>query len=357
MLFNYIYVEHRIEKFQQYLDHLVLDVWCKAVDDFNIDFLHSELKEILEEIGSDDSDRKDYLGGPIRRIYDLFKTKLTVAQRQQIALWYVSNNNIEGLCEGNPALAPATYSDIRLINEELEKELKTFYTNLWPNILGLAAVEKRVGSVDEHFRNAFLTQNKMQRCPYCGCREMMGEHHGFRDSYDHYLPKSIYPFNTVNFRNLAPMCDWCNSKYKLAKDPMRHLDPISRKHSGQRRKAFFSYSNMASGISISIKLNADSIENLQPAEIDLQITAPGKEEEVEGWKDIFGIEQRYKAKFCAENDGKYWLVQALDECVNVGSTADEILQKVKRNADASPWAECNFLKKPFLEACKNADLI
>ncbi len=37
-------------------------------------------------------------------------------------------------------------------------------------------------------------------------------------------------------------------------------------------------------------------------------------EEIETWKDVYGIEERYKAKLCGENDGKYWLTQVLDEC-------------------------------------------
>ncbi len=24
------------------------------------------------------------------------------------------------------------------------------------------------------------------------------------EAYDHYLPKSLYPFNSINFRNLVP---------------------------------------------------------------------------------------------------------------------------------------------------------
>src|ERR1700676_1896978 len=50
MLFNYRYVGHSIERFQVYLDHLVKEVWCKATDDFSVDLLHPELREIVLEI-------------------------------------------------------------------------------------------------------------------------------------------------------------------------------------------------------------------------------------------------------------------------------------------------------------------
>ena len=56
-------------------------------------------------------------------------------------------------------------------------------------------------------------------------------------------------------------------------------------------------------------------------------------------------------------DGKYWLVQALDECANAETKPQEILEKIERNAQANPWAEANFLKRPFLLAYQNADLM
>lgn len=91
---------------------------------------------------------------------------------------------------------------------------------------------------------------------------------------------------------------------RLTKDPTRHIDPISRKTGGTRRKAFYSYAAVISGITVSVTLNTKDVTNLLPSEIDLQLTAPGREEEVEAWKDVFGIEERYKAKLCAKNDGR-----------------------------------------------------
>src|ERR1035441_1462629 len=127
MLFNYRYVNHSIEGLQVYLDHLVKKVWCKADGPFSLDLLHPELKLIVEDISNDDSITKDYLDGPIRRIYE----------------------------------------------------------------------------IDAHYK-AFVTENKEGKCPYCGCGDIKGVHHSRRDAYDHFLPKGTYPFNSVNFRNLAP---------------------------------------------------------------------------------------------------------------------------------------------------------
>ena len=69
-----------------------------------------------------------------------------------------------------------------------------------------------------------------------------------------------------------------------------------------------------------------------------------------------GIEQRFRAKFCAENDGKYWLTQVFDEWQEDGKTPADFLGTLARQAASQPYAECNFLKKSFLDACKQVGL-
>jgi hypothetical protein len=70
--------------------------------------------------------------------------------------------------------------------------------------------------------------------------------------------------------------------------------------------------------------------------------------------DVYGIEERYTAKCCCENDGKYWIEQVLDESQNNGKTPQECLSTINRQAELKPFAEVNFLKKPFLAACQRA---
>jgi hypothetical protein len=356
MLFNYRYVNHSIEMFQVYLDHLVKEVWCKATGDFSLDLLHPELKLIVEAIFNDDSITKDHLDGPIRSIYELFKTKLSASQRQQVSKWYDHNNDIEALCACCPDKQPVTYADIRAISVDLETALKDFCKSLFTDVIHLKAVASRIGDIDGHYE-AFITENEEGKCPYCGYGDIKGVHHTRREAYDHYLPKGTYPFNSVNFRNLAPMCNECNSSYKLTKDPTRHIDPISRKTAKDRRKAFYSYATVASGITISVTLKSKDVTNLLPKDIDLLVTAPGREEEVEAWNEVFGIEERYKAKLCAKNDGKAWLGHIVEEAENGGVTRDELLALARRAAERSPYDSANFLKKPFLTACQRASII
>lgn len=67
---------------------------------------------------------------------------------------------------------------------------------------------------------------------------------------------------------------------------------------------------------------------------------------------MFGIEERYKAKCCAKNDGMVWLSRIIEECENYGLTPAKMLEAEIRAAENKPWHDSKFLKKPFLLACQ-----
>jgi hypothetical protein len=345
MLFNYRYVTHNIEKFQSWLDHLVKNVWCRNSGRFSLDLLHPDLKDAVEEIAKDKRIKKDYLAGPIRKIDGLIQGQLSAAQRAQLSTWYDNNNDVEALCGNDPQKAPGTYVDIGAINADLAKELKELCDSLFTEVIQLQAVTSRTAKIDAHY-DAFVRENVENKCPYCGYGDIKGQYNSKREAYDHFLPKHTYPFNSVNFKNLAPMCHECNSSYKLQKDPVQHLN------GGRRRKAFYSYATIASGIAIDLTLATSDIDKLCPSDIILTVTAPGRDEEVESWMEVFGIEERYKAKCCGKNDGMVWLTSVIEESENCGLTPQEMLKAKIRVAENKPWNDCNFLKKPFLLACQ-----
>jgi hypothetical protein len=100
---------------------------------------------------------------------------------------------------------------------------------------------------------------------------------------------------------------WPNALRLAARYPVR-------KTGGARRKAFYSYAAVAPDITVNVTLKCQDVMNLLPDQIDLELSAPGREEEVETWREVFGIEEGYKAKLCAKNDGRAWPV----EIVRVG---------------------------------------
>jgi hypothetical protein len=353
MLFPYHFVpNHTIYTLQKWMDDLFLTVWCVAdpAVDYNIDLLPDDLKAVVMEIFNDAKVTTDYLYGPIEKVYKIFQS-FDQPTKDTLALAYRHNNSVEDLCKQTNGCNPFLYSALTVVHEDLGVELKRFYKALFTDVIGLKAVRDRIGHIDSHYDD-FVTLNDESKCPFCGINGIKGRYVSKRDAYDHFLPKGIYPFNSINFKNLSPMCYDCNSSYKGAKD-LLHRNAV-------RRKAFYPFDAAAvPNIQLSIAFSKADISTLTPADITLTLTSAGQQDEVDSWKDVFGIEERYKAKCLEKNDGLYWFEQATEEFANVqvdlgeGFTKDQWVQQLINSAKRKPYAAGNFIKAKYLEACRN----
>ncbi len=96
---------------------------------------------------------------------------------------------------------------------------------------------------DKHYEEIYNYKEIPHVCPFCGCQPFDAPT-SHREELDHYLAKSKYPFAYSNLRNLVPMCNKCNAKYKHAQD-------ILTKKDGTRRKSFDPYN--CTGIKLSLQ--------------------------------------------------------------------------------------------------------
>ncbi|TGV07714.1 hypothetical protein E4695_08550 [Alcaligenaceae bacterium 429] len=352
MLFTYTYVPHQMEKMQAFIDFIFHEVWCKAPvsGNYSLDlFVESpELHEVMTAFHYDDSSGAAFFSGHVERIYGFFLV-LSDAEISQFQQWYQGNNDLEKVCANDPATQLARYSDVAVKHKDLATQLGTFFKGLYsPSLLKLVALRRKIGDIDDHYRT-FLQSNKAGKCPFCGINDLLGECHNPREAYDHYLPKALYPFNSINFRNLVPACHHCNSSYKTSKDPA--YTPKDPARAVQRRAVFYPYKPAAQSIELQITLQHSDIVKLTPADITLHFGPAAVAEEIGTWKDVYGIEERYKAKLCTESDGKAWLTQVLDEWKELGRDPQDFLQTLALHTKKHPFTDCNFLKKPFLDAC------
>ncbi|MDT8989261.1 hypothetical protein RQP54_00125 [Curvibacter sp. APW13] len=352
MLFPYTYVPHQMEKMQAFIDFIFHEVWCKAPASgpfgLNLFDANAELREVMEAFYYSDAQGADFFYGHVERIYGLFSA-LTSVQINQFQQWYQGNNDLEKVCANDPATHLARYADIAVHHKDLAAQFGTFFKGLYSqSLLNLAALRAKIGDIDDHYQ-AFVSTNTVGKCPFCGIGDIKGAHHSKREAYDHYLPKALYPFNSINFRNLAPACHECNSTYKLSKDPAHN--PAGR------RKAFNPYAPAGHNVQIQVTLQHADIDKMVPADITVQFGPAALAEELDTWQDVYGIEERYKAKLCGENDGKYWLAQVIDECQAYDKQPADILAMRVQQAQSRPYADCNFLRKAFLEACQKIGVL
>ncbi|WP_434728561.1 HNH endonuclease [Pseudomonas soli] len=358
MLFPYTYVPHQMERMQEFINFIFHEVWCKASVsgpfDLNLFAANADLRELMGAFYYSDAKGADFFYGHVERIYGLFSA-LTADQINQLQQWYQGNNDLEKVCAIDPATHLARYVDIAVNHKELAAQLGAFFKGLYSqSLLNLAALRDKIGDIDDHYKT-FVQTNKAGKCPFCGINDLLSEYHTKREAYDHYLPKALYPFNSINFRNLVPACHHCNSSYKTSQNPA--YTPKDPAGVVRRRAVFYPYKTTQHSIELQVVLHQPDIAKLTPADITLLFGPAAVTEELDTWKDVYGIEERYKAKLCGENDGKYWLIQVLDEWKEGGRDTNEFMSALARQVQKRPYADCNFLRKPFLDACKKIGLL
>lgn len=370
MLFNYTYITHDIEKLQGYLDFLFTDVWLFAEGDFDAEKLkkNKELYAIYLELDKVDFDPENakknekgksayFFNSSIEKIYKAFADINDDAFKLELIDYYSNNNNIEEICK-NPKLPVLTYDDLKSKQATLQKELKTFYGNLYGsespfNLSDFGSLKTKL--LPTHYKE-FFSSNKNGKCPFCGIRDLKGIHHTKKEAYDHYIPKGNYPFNSINFKNLAPMCNDCNSSYKGTKSIIGTTT--------NRNKAFYPYSNSNPAITdfkITIDLNSNDILNLEPKDLGLKIESVGFDEEIEAWKRVFGIDERYKALLCNESEGITWFTSIIDgyntaKALGSTLTKEQYLESQIIDAKHIPLSSYGFIKSVFLEKCESMGL-
>ena len=337
MLFKYKKIIHPLDKFQVYIRHLVLDVWCRADRPFTTDLLLPEFAVLVNAMPD------DYLLNPITEIYNDLKRK-PKKFKQLLHDGFRKNNNVEALCEG--IITPLHYSTIKALDKAFAVKLYKFFVNAY-KLLDDTRINANIEGINKHYKMFFGKGANTTVCPFCGISAMLNSENTKREAYDHFFPKETYPFNSVNFENLVPMCHTCNSKYKTRKDP------INIREGGPRRNTFYPFSTLTTNISISFTFNSNDLVNLKSTNVTVQITSNNSVDKVIRWNEIFGIEERFKAICCEEAAYKGWLEEYQTiQAVSGISFADYIGTK-----NINPHLNKRFLEAAYLNECKNLGVI
>ncbi|MFC3809760.1 HNH endonuclease signature motif containing protein [Lacihabitans lacunae] len=352
MIFTYQYIKHDIEKLQEFLDFLFYDVWLVAEGTFNFSKLdkNPDLKNICEKLELEDTKWGNFFNSRIAWIYDEFAKIKDNNFKLDLIDFYHNNNNIEALCSSK-TLSPLTYSELEVKYPDLEKAINSFYSKLYGsespfNLDAFGQLSKKL--LQSHYK-AFVDSNNDGICPFCGLNSIDGNIVSTKDAYDHFLPKSIYPFNSINFKNLSPMCYKCNSGNKSTNDPIEHIKG--------RKLAFYPYSIIHPKIEFGFKLLSKNVKALTPKDYILSINCLIKAEEIETWKRVFKIDIRYDELICNKHKAKEWYEDVYDYFENAKALveiedAEKYFEKVIKSTTRNPRSVKNTIKRKFLEECK-----
>lgn len=269
-------------------------------------------------------------------IYNVLR-RLDQATRTTICNQIKDSNDIKLICSGG-------YSPILLDNnvKGLKKLLRDFFLNLYEQVLdGNAFKDKFQTTLLEHF-NEFRRINKyITLCLTCGIGELKMAESKTRDQYDHFLPKSLYPFSSVNFENLVLCCKECNSF-----DVKGDKDTIAL----STGRLFYPFDFNHKKISVSFGITTD---NVKPEEIiwNISYSSPeGKVDEIQSWRTIYDIDTRYCdfAKGRVEKWYRYYWEYVNDADMAHLSLADRELTCLKA-LEIDEKLKLSFIRKPVLD--------
>ncbi|MBS1561148.1 MAG: hypothetical protein JSS89_06050 [Bacteroidetes bacterium] len=347
MLFPYTYVDHPLAKLHGWIEHLLTNVWCRAEGAYSVTLLCQELQDIADTIHHIDTTKRSIFDD-IRDIDALIQA-LDTTKRSELVTMFTDSTAVDDLCQDVGDRNPYSYDDLVVWNEGVAAKLKDFFYALFDKHIKNGPIKRQLGDLKSHV-DVFCKTNNEGICPFCGLEETRDEYYTTRDPYDHYLPRHKYPFNSVNFRNLAPMCHTCNSSYKTTKDP------ISR-NPGTRQKTFAPLDAPASLPAMRVEFDISNIQHLSPNDITLLIESATHPDECETWQWLFGIQERYKGKLCKRRGAYMWLNTVLKDSANYNKTPQELLSDIRANTSIDPFVDDGFLKLAALAAFHDVGLL
>ena len=339
MIFPFVKLSTRLQKLHIGLMHLITEVWCKAGswDEKN---LEPGFLALVRKIDARKHHDKRLLVR-FARLHDLF-SNLSPADRVRIASDARQMDDLLLLCK-DKGLEPLRFASLRAMSAPLAGELKDLFYELFDETLRSGSAEKELGTLRAHY-DALVSAQASKLCPFCGLIPILTKDSKPRDAFDHFLPRSIYPLQAVNFDQLVPMCKRCNEQFKRDADPLYDGDET-------RRRAFYPFDCAPCAFSISITLPTKYLREVQAEEIGLSINGDEFFEEVGTWKEVFDLENRYR-EFSAIPDGcRESVVEILNYTDSLGLPYKHVFTAAIENGLKRPARDQNFLRVPYLEAC------
>lgn len=323
MLRLYKPIKHEIFKLHKMVEHLVCFVLCEADNSLCQNKLEKDFLLLYNSYS--------WLRDTIDEIYLHFKG---IPEEEKISIKnaFIQNNRIEDLCNG---IIKPIYIDT--LNKIVNDDIKPLLINFYEELLERA----KVPGTKKKYYEELIKVNDFVDCPCCGLVYFESESSSMREEFDHYLPKSIYPFSSVNFDNLVPLCHKCNAERKHTKDPIEN-----------GAKAFYPYSCHTHNIDI--KIDFDSTKDLRTLEEeDVVISFLGDKDRIETWNRLFEIESRYNE--ASRRMLKKSLIREVKirhkdylECRNDWTYTDTLNKLIKEYKD-NHYLDKKFLKIPILE--------
>jgi len=317
---------HIIFNYQIHVQNLICNVWCNAINGLNCQDLLSKEFELIYLA-------RDWVKVGVDEIYEICK-RLTDSERTLIREAFFINNDIESLCEG--LSSPIELNAFHFVVEQKMKPLLVrFYNEL------INSKEKL-----DYYNSLLENNNNFKFCPCCGLTPIESPESHYREDNDHYLPKAGYPFASVNFGNLPPLCSKCNKKCKSTKNPFEN-----------GRTSFYAFKPLENEFEINVEIN-DSIatDYLVLNEHEVTMYFNNDANKVNTWDWLFEIKARYNEEIRQFSKTELRILAnrfRRNSSRKQDMSYEQILKDVIEDYDIDKYDDRKFLKAPFLKEMLN----
>lgn len=217
---------------------------------------------------------------------------MSVEKQKQFEEFYRQNIDIKSILLISSSLYSYTYMKDNS-NKMLFDLLKKFYDYLYDSLTKTKAFKDNYISLKEHYELFCSTNTVSHICPFCGINKMETVRDEKRAAFDHLFEKSRFPFISLHYLNLVPMCDECNEDYKKSKSiystglGFHIFDKLNIETIAQSYKGLYFFPFEEGGS------NSIEIIRISGTDVDLNIqNSLGKIIELKVWDDIFSIKKR-----------------------------------------------------------------
>ncbi|MBB6240551.1 hypothetical protein HDC90_005236 [Pedobacter sp. AK013] len=283
---------HLIENLHKYLHYFFSQLFAEVHPTFDhVFYIHTDFKDIVDEYPD------------INTSLTTITSSYLILSKKDKALVrkiYLHNNAIEEIC--NNKKKPFPFDDLPL---SVQTPIRNLYDSegllysMLTKKTGYPKIKSKCGSLKKHFES-FRKVNQYSVCPFCGMENLMTEKETNKNEYDHYFSKGRYPFCSINFNNLVPICDYCN---KSGNKGQKDIPFIPRSKPRKQGVLYYPYSQNIPKHEIGLQIISPTTDLSNPKKWNLIISATPKtnEKRKDRWVEIYNIEDRYKGKIAQDS--------------------------------------------------------